>query len=206
VGVNLLDESSVGGVVITARDITERERLAQQLAHQASHDDLTDLPSRGLLETRLGDSLALAAREERRVGLCFIDLDGFKAVNDSLGHAAGDHVLTEVAERIRQVIRGSDVAARIGGDEFVLLIDPVTGPDEALLVATRIRDRIIADADQLAGPTGFGASIGLALSRADDTSSSLLSRADAALYRAKVTRDSSIELADEDAVGLAGHE
>jgi len=204
VGVNLLDETSVGGIVITARDTTERERLAQQLAYRASHDDLTDLPSRGLLEARLNESLALAAHEQRRVGLCFIDLDGFKAVNDSLGHAAGDHVLTEVAERIRQVIRGGDVAARIGGDEFVLLIDPVAGPEEALSVATRVRDRIIADADQLAGPRGFGASIGLALSQIDDTSSSLLSRADAALYRAKLTRDSSIAMADDDTVGLAG--
>jgi diguanylate cyclase (GGDEF)-like protein/PAS domain S-box-containing protein len=195
VGVNLLDEPSVCGVVITARDTTERERLTEQLAHRATHDPLTDLATRRLLDDRLGEALSRAIRDDRRVGLCFMDLDGFKAVNDTLGHAAGDQLLVDVADRIRQVVRGGDTAARLGGDEFVVVLDPIGGIDEVVAAATRIRDHIFEMAGELPHHIHFGASVGVALSDIDDTPTTLLSRADAALYRAKARHDSSIEIA-----------
>jgi diguanylate cyclase (GGDEF)-like protein/PAS domain S-box-containing protein len=197
VGVNLLDEPSVGGVVITARDTTERERLAEQLAHRATHDPLTDLATRRLLDDRLGEALARAIRDDRRVGLCFFDLDGFKKVNDTFGHPRGDQLLVDVADRIRQVVRGGDTAARLGGDEFVVVLDPVASEAEALVAAARIRNRVVELGDQLPG-IAFGVSVGVALSDIDDTPTTLLSRADAALYRAKARHDSAVELAPSD--------
>ena len=201
VGVNLLHEPAVGGIVITARDATERERLTEELAHRASHDELTGLPSRRMIESRLAQALARAAREGTRVGLCFVDLDGFKKVNDSLGHGAGDELLIEVAARIRSSIRGGDMAARVGGDEFVVVLDPVSSEHEALAVAGRMRDAVLTASDSATGglsmtSVSFGASVGLAVSEAHDTPASLLRRADGALYRAKETHDSSVAIAE----------
>ena len=216
VGVNLLDEPAVGGIVITARDATERQRLTEELAYRASHDELTGLPSRRMIETRLSQALSRAAREGTRVGLCFVDLDGFKNVNDTLGHGTGDQVLIEVAERISSSIRGGDMAARIGGDEFVVVLDPVSSEYEALVVARRMRDAVLtaihsssgrlsgsavsgADAsrgDASRAGVSFGASVGLAVSETGDTPASFLRRADGALYRAKETNDSSIVIAE----------
>lgn len=196
VGVNMLDEPEIRGVVITARDATDRVNLANELAHRATHDELTDLPSRRLLETRLGDALARIAADGGSVGVCFIDLDGFKQINDTLGHAAGDDLLVEVARRIREAIRGGgDMAARVGGDEFVVVLDPLATHDEALTVARRLRDSVVAANDSSAH-LAFGASVGLAISEPSDTPSSMLRRADQALYWAKQTRDSSIAIAD----------
>ncbi|MCU1394177.1 MAG: hypothetical protein JWM34_2605 [Ilumatobacteraceae bacterium] len=193
VGVNLLDEPAVGGIVITARDATERVRLTEQLAHQAQHDALTDLPNRQLLEDRLTRALARAHRGGTRIGLCFIDLDGFKAVNDTLGHAVGDQLLVDVAQCLRTTIRAGDTAARIGGDEFVIVLDAIVSTDDALEVVTRVRNSLL-EINDTARHISFGASIGIALSEPDDTTSSLLLRADVALYRAKETHDSAISL------------
>jgi len=195
VGVNLLDEPAVGGIVITSRDTTERERLTAQLAHSATHDALTDLANRNLLESQLSGALARAIREDRRVAVCFVDLDGFKIVNDTFGHAMGDQLLVEVADRIRSAIRGGDLAARIGGDEFVVMLDPVDSPQDALAAATRLRDAIVADWSKLLKGLRCGASIGVAVSSIDDTSASLIRRADTALYRAKSQHRSAIEMA-----------
>ncbi len=195
VGVNLLDEPDVAAIVITARDTTERVRLAEQLAHRAGHDTLTDLPNRHLLESRLDQALARSEREENHVGLCFIDLNGFKNINDTLGHAAGDAVLVAVADRLRETIRAGDTAARVGGDEFVIILDPVTGPGQALAVANRIRDAIADLPHSALNAAKCGASIGLATSQQGDTSSGLLNRADAAMYRAKAHHKFSIEVA-----------
>jgi len=194
VGVNLLDDPAVEGIVITARDATERERLTRQLAHRATHDTLTNLVNRGALETALGDTLQRAPAEAG-VGVCFIDLDGFKAVNDTLGHARGDELLVAIADRISQAVRGTDTAARMGGDEFVVLLDPVMGPADAFAVASRIRDAVVDLSKVWSGAVPFGASVGVAISAGGDTPSSLLSRADAALYRAKSYGGSAIEIA-----------
>ncbi|MEO6126063.1 MAG: diguanylate cyclase [Ilumatobacteraceae bacterium] len=201
VGVNLINEPSVRGMVFTARDTTERQRFTEQLTHRASHDTLTDLANRSALDDLLARSLASAADDGRRVGLCFMDLDGFKLVNDTFGHAAGDRLLIEVADLIRANIRLVDTAARIGGDEFVIVLESVGTAAEALPIATRVRDAIVARfRPGIDGPT-IGASVGIALSDPGDTPTLLLSRADAALYRAKSNRNSSIEVAADVALG-----
>jgi diguanylate cyclase (GGDEF)-like protein/PAS domain S-box-containing protein len=193
VAVNLLDEPAVGGIMLTARDTTERVQLTEQLEHQASHDALTGLPNRQLLEQRLEQALARVERTDETVGVCFLDLDGFKAINDSYGHASGDELLIKVAGVLENRIRVSDTAARIGGDEFVLILDPINDVGQAMDVTRRVRDAVL----QLRAPGGsnFGSSVGLALSERTDTVASILKRADEALYLAKVTHDSSIELA-----------
>ncbi|MCU1361718.1 MAG: periplasmic/7TM domain sensor diguanylate cyclase, partial [Ilumatobacteraceae bacterium] len=131
------------------------------------------------------------------VGLCFIDLDGFKDINDTYGHATGDQVIVSMANRIRQAIRDGDLAARVGGDEFVVILDPVGGSAQALAAATRLRDILIQNRLDEPGPR-CGASIGLAISHPDDTVSSLLNRADAAMYRAKAHHNSMVELVLDD--------
>ncbi len=193
VAVNLLDEPAVGGIVLTARDTTERVRLTEQLAHQALHDSLTGLPNRQLMERQLSQALARAERAGSMLGVAFLDLDGFKAVNDNFGHGSGDDLLVRVAGVLESTVRAGDSAARIGGDEFVLILDPIRDIGEALGVTRRVRDEVL----RLGVPGGaeIGTSIGLALSNGVDTVASLLKRADEALYLAKVTRDSSIEVA-----------
>jgi len=195
VAVDLLDEPAVRGIVITARDTTERERLTEQLAHRAEHDTLTDLPNRRKLQSRLDEALLQGLDHHHRVGVCFIDLDGFKAVNDRAGHAAGDALLVRVADAIRGAIRPTDTAARVGGDEFVVVLRPVDNSNEALTIATRVRDAITRLNNTSDLPMLFGASVGVAISQRSDAAPTLLARADAALYRAKARHDSSIEFA-----------
>ena len=191
VGVNLLHEPAVAGIVITARDATERERLGELLSHQATHDTLTDLPNRSILDGMLTQALARAQRSGTQIGVCFIDLDGFKAVNDTYGHAAGDDVLIRVSDALRRTIRAGDTALRIGGDEFVVIYDNIRRPGAALGMATRLRDALI-EIDSAEG-IRVGASIGLALSQPDDTPVSILQRADTALYRAKIHHNSVVK-------------
>jgi diguanylate cyclase (GGDEF)-like protein len=177
--------------------VTERVHLTEQLAHRALHDTLTDLPNRQLFETTLRQALSRTRRDNTLVALCFIDLDGFKGINDTYGHSVGDDLIVSVANRIRMAIRDGDLAARVGGDEFVVVLDNVSGPAQALAAATRLRDTLIQNRVGEPG-TRCGASIGLAVSRPDDTVSSLLNRADAAMYRAKAHHNSMIEMAIED--------
>ena len=196
VGVNLLDEPSVAGIVLTARDITDRELLTRQLAHRADHDALTDLPNRTVFETALSSALARAERVGHHIAVCYIDLDRFKSINDSLGHDAGDRVLTLAAERLRAAIRTGDAPARFGGDEFVALLDPVGGPADAHGIASRIRDTLVGVNETLgtAEVMGFGASVGVALSLPGDTAATLIKRADDALYRAKRRHNSAVHV------------
>jgi diguanylate cyclase (GGDEF)-like protein/PAS domain S-box-containing protein len=194
VATNLLGEPEVAGIVITARDVTERVLLTGQLAHRSLHDTLTDLPNRRMLDITLTQALARSRRDNTSVGLCFIDLDGFKTVNDTLGHASGDRLLVAICDRIRTTIRASDVAARVGGDEFVVVLNPVTGAGEAVAVATRLRDTIIEMRYPLLGDLRIGASIGVTTNQPDDDPSSFLNRADEAMYRAKAHHNSSIDI------------
>src|SRR5207237_9604549 len=120
---DLRQERWVRGVVLNARDVTERIKLEEQLTHQAFHDNLTGLPNRPLFRYRLDQALARAKRSSELVAVLLVDLDGFKQVNDSLGHDAGDQLLREVAERFTETSRPSDTLARLGGDEFALLLD-----------------------------------------------------------------------------------
>jgi diguanylate cyclase (GGDEF)-like protein/PAS domain S-box-containing protein len=187
---NLLDEPAVRGIMITARDVTERVQLTEQLARLALHDPLTELPNRQLLTTAIEAALDNQAKTGRRVGLCFIDLDGFKRVNDAWGHAVGDQLIRSTADRLRQTVRMGDLAARIGGDEFVVLLDGVDGPEQAEGIARRIHDALIAPADD--DSATCGASIGVAVSVPGDTASALLRRADAAMYTAKSSESDKI--------------
>jgi len=167
-------------------DVTGRKVFEMQLEHLAFHDPLTDLPNRTLFLDRLGHALTRTDRRGKAVAILFVDLDDFKRVNDSFGHAAGDRLLVAIANRLRGCIRPEDTVARLGGDEFALILEDVAGARDATLVAERI-------VDQLQTPFAFGgrevyagASVGIALGvSAEDRPGSLLRNADLALYNAK---------------------
>ncbi len=188
VAVNLLDEPEVGGIVFTSRDVTERVRVAEELAYTASHDELTDLPNRRKLAQCITNALDLNRGRDQLVGLCFVDLDGFKSVNDTFGHATGDKLLVAVAQSIRAAIRPGDHAARVGGDEFVVVLSPVADTNDALHLACQLRDSIVARPVDGLPSDAFDACIGVAVSEPGDTHSLLLQRADRALYEAKSQR------------------
>lgn len=177
-------EGTVIGAVLVFQDVSSSRALQRQLAHSASHDGLTGLPNRGAFEQALGTIAAEAVRDRRQHALCFIDLDHFKPVNDGAGHAAGDALLREVAATISGCCRKQDFAARIGGDEFALLLS-----DCPLEVARRVADKIgaaIAAIDFRAGGTSYRISASLGLTGVTDTPpAELMRRADAACYTAK---------------------
>ena len=196
VGVNLLADAAVEGIVVTARDATERVRLHELLARRANHDALTDLPNRNVLAEVVQAGLVHASQTADAVlAVCFLDLDGFKVVNDTLGHAAGDQLLVDVAARLQNVVRPQDTVIRIGGDEFVVILDGVEGRDEAHRIASRLRDAVTGL--QQPGGMSVGTSVGITLSRYGDTIEELLRRADEALYRAKPYHASRIEVFED---------
>ncbi|WP_104526370.1 diguanylate cyclase domain-containing protein [Blastococcus atacamensis] len=183
------DGGDLTGVVIALTDVTGQRALEAALREAALHDPLTGLPNRNLLLDRLDQSLAAAERAHRRMAVLYCDLDGFKPVNDSAGHAAGDEVLVEASRRLSAAIRPGDTVARIGGDEFVVLC-PEVGSEQAAQV---IADRITAAFEQpLRRSSGaehaVGISIGVALCGPGDTADSALATSDAAMYRVKATR------------------
>ena len=152
----LLGDSTVEGIVLTMRDVSERKGLEEELKHQAFHDALSGLANRALFLDRLEHALARATRSQSLLAVLFLDLDDFKLVNDSLGHAAGDELLVAVAGRLIKSLRAGDTAARFGGDEFAVLLEEISGLDEACQVAERIiaeLQRPLADR----GPRGSGA-------------------------------------------------
>jgi diguanylate cyclase (GGDEF)-like protein/PAS domain S-box-containing protein len=167
-------------------DITELRRKDDRIRHMAFHDALTNLPNRALLLERLERAIAQASRQNLHLGLMFIDLDRFKQINDSLGHDVGDEFLKEVARRLGTVLRQSDTAARMGGDEFVLLVEGVAQPTDLTPLAERLMDTLSAPV--LLGPHTLpsGASLGIACFPQDGTTvSDLIKSADAAMYAAK---------------------
>jgi diguanylate cyclase (GGDEF)-like protein/PAS domain S-box-containing protein len=139
---NLLDDAEVGGIVLNARDVSERKAFEEELAHQAFHDSVTHLPNRALFNERARHAIARGRREGIGMAVIFIDLDDFKTVNDSLGHAAGDSVLLEVAQRISTCVRAADTAARFGGDEFAILLEDVRDGQFAADTADRVLDAL----------------------------------------------------------------
>jgi diguanylate cyclase (GGDEF)-like protein len=168
-------------------NIDERKQLELELAHAAMHDALTGLPNRLLLMDRLTQALTLSRRGGGQVAVLYCDLDHFKAVNDTYGHATGDELLRVTARRLTSALRDQDTAGRIGGDEFIVVAGQLNGPADAAALAERIltsvSQSINIDGVQLIST----ASIGVAISIADAASSpdELLSRADHALYQAK---------------------
>ncbi len=184
--VNLIDDDDVGGVVVTLHDITDRKRVEQELAHQAFHDVLTGLANRALFRDRITHSLSRAVRTDHVPAVVFMDLDGFKTVNDGLGHDVGDEVLREVARRLESAIRTGDTVARLGGDEFAILIEESARPlGEAEGVAERILSTLTEPVCVNGQQIKLSASLGIALGDDDSTAASLLRNADVAMYRAK---------------------
>jgi diguanylate cyclase (GGDEF)-like protein/PAS domain S-box-containing protein len=182
---DLRADQTVAGLVITMRDVTERRRLERELTHQAFHDSLTGLANRVLFADRLEHALARGARDGSVVGVLFIDLDDFKIVNDTLGHAVGDQLLMAVADRIAGALRADDTAARLGGDEFAALVENVQDPGAVEETAARIlaalAEPIMVDGEALHAV----ASIGITTTPEADTAAELLRQADLALYVAK---------------------
>ena len=162
---NMLSHPQVSGFVLTARDVTERHVIEQQLIHQAFHDGLTGLANRELFADRLGQALAPRRDEADPVVVLFCDLDDFKEVNDRLGHAAGDEVLTTVGERLDAIVRSVDTAARLGGDEFAVLMIDATQEDGELM-ADRIRARLAAPIEVAGATLQLRVSVGVALAEA----------------------------------------
>ncbi|MFC4158579.1 putative bifunctional diguanylate cyclase/phosphodiesterase [Chitinimonas lacunae] len=175
-----------GGYAVTYTDITERKRTEDYISHIAHHDALTKLPNRLLLQDRLAMALERAKRFGNQVGLMVIDLDLFKRINDSLGHHIGDELLIEVADRLRAVVRATDTVARIGGDEFVVLLPDLNEAESLHRVATNLVQQIGRPVLVGSHRLQVGSSIGIAVCPQDgDDAQTLLKHADSAMYAAK---------------------
>ncbi|MGZ8293318.1 MAG: diguanylate cyclase domain-containing protein [Telluria sp.] len=173
-------------VACTARDITERKEVEERIRRSANYDHLTELPNRSLFRERLEHEIKHAARSRLPLALLFLDLDGFKGVNDRLGHAAGDQLLQKVAKRISACVRGSDTVARLGGDEFTVILTEVTRPAAIEALCAKMLADIEKPFALAAGEAHVSASIGITLYPSDGaTPDELLRKADAAMYRAK---------------------
>ena len=173
-------------VQVVIRDITQKKIQEEYIKHMALHDTLTGLPNRDLLTDRLRQSLERRKRDDKLSAVLYIDLDGFKPINDTLGHSAGDVALKKIADRLRESIRKYDTAARIGGDEFVILLDNVSNKEEIEDVAKRVLENI--NEKLVIGPASFhvGASIGISIfpyNTADAEKMMVL--ADRAMYKVK---------------------
>lgn len=183
---SLLHDPEVRGVVLNTRDISERKALENELAHQALHDSLTDLANRGLFQDRIDHSLARSARHDTPLAVLLIDLDDFKKINDSKGHAAGDALLVQVAQRLKANLRGPDTAARVAGDEFALLVEDMRVPDDVTVVANRILESMKKPFDIEGREITVSCSIGIAVANPrEETADELLRNADVAMHSAK---------------------
>ncbi len=178
-------------------DITQQWNKEQLVQHMALHDGLTDLPNRALLMERIGQLIAMTAREPRRIALLFLDLDGFKLVNDTWGHEIGDQVLKTVSSRLLSLLRPSDTVARLGGDEFVLLLDNPENRDSVAMIASRVIE-VVNDPMNFNGKTAHvGTSIGIAFFAKEVTSpDDLLKNADDAMYKAKAAGKNTYRFSD----------
>jgi diguanylate cyclase (GGDEF)-like protein/PAS domain S-box-containing protein len=180
------DHDEVQYFVAIAHDVTERRRAEREYRHLAAHDALTELPNRAWFTQRLDQAIGRARRSGSLVGLYFVDLDGFKPINDRFGHDAGDQVLYTLAGRLDRVVRPGDTVARYGGDEFTILCEDLPGEEQAAEIATRILETVgrklrISDAE-----VQLTASVGVVLAGSDAvTPADLISAADAAMYEAK---------------------
>jgi diguanylate cyclase (GGDEF)-like protein/PAS domain S-box-containing protein len=184
VAANLLDDPNVRGLVLNTRDVSERKELEDQLVHQAFHDGLTGLANRTLFTERVEQALARIGPTD--VAVLFVDLDDFKHVNDSLGHAAGDQLLVAAARRLKSCLRPTDTAARFGGDEFAVLLERVANREAAAAVAARVIDSLHQPFGLQGHTIPIKASVGVAVGRRGvDDADGLLRNADVAMYAAK---------------------
>jgi diguanylate cyclase (GGDEF)-like protein/PAS domain S-box-containing protein len=184
-------------ILIQVEDITQLRSMQAQFAHAASHDQLTGLANRGLVLDRLAEALADTAPPQDRIAVLFCDVDHFKQINDTLGHAAGDQLLTEIGRRLSLATRARDVAGRFGGDEFVVIAYPVASADEAGRLAERVLRSVCRPVELETGVLLPSLSIGAALSAAGDNPDTLVAAADQALYTAKAAGRGQWQLAPE---------
>jgi len=186
---NLMNVENVSGIVLNARDVSERKAFESQLRHQAFHDPVTNLANRALFTDRVEHALARMTRDAGGIAVLFIDLDEFKVINDSLGHAAGDGVLRDVGARLLQCVRTMDTVARFGGDEFAILLEDTDQDRELAEIADRIFQSFQAAITVDDKEVFIGASMGIAVVDGEDAMTSaadeLLRNADVAMYMAK---------------------
>ena len=184
---SLLHDDNVRGIVLNTRDITERKRLEEQLRHQAFHDTVTNLANRGLFNDRVSHAIERQLRDPIPIAVLVMDLDDFKTINDSLGHVAGDQVLYEVGERLKECLRTADTAARLGGDEFAILLEEGGDGIQAVEVAARVMQALEAPFTLEDKEVFVRASVGIAVSDGIkiESAEELLRNADVAMYMAK---------------------
>ncbi|MFL6197404.1 MAG: EAL domain-containing protein [Thermoanaerobaculia bacterium] len=184
---NLLAQPAVAGIVLNSHDITDRKRAEEKLLHDALHDELTGLPNRALFMDRLRQAMDRSRREpERLAAVLFLDLDRFKIVNDSLGHLVGDDLLVQISAMLASALRPSDTIARVGGDEFAVLLEGGRDVGDAVRVAERIHERLAAPINLGGHEVVVTASLGIAVHTSEyERPEDLLRDADTAMYRAK---------------------
>ena len=182
---DLRGESTVGGMVLTLRDVTEQHQLEEELKHRAFHDALTGLPNRLLFQDRAACGLVATRRDRTIAGVLFVDLDDFKLVNDTMGHSVGDELLVAAGARLSSVVRNSDMAARLGGDEFAVLVEGVADSAAVDAFAERIVTAFAEPFTLAAGSVLSTATIGVATTEESADVDELLRHADLALYAAK---------------------
>jgi diguanylate cyclase (GGDEF)-like protein/PAS domain S-box-containing protein len=174
------------GAVIVFHDVTAARAMSIEMTHSAQYDLVTNLPSRLLLNDRISQSISLARRQNRHLAILFLDLDRFKYINDSLGHAVGDQLLQSVAKRLMSGVRGSDTVSRQGGDEFVILLSEITLPEDAARGATKILNLLSAPHSIEGQELHIDGSIGISIFPTDgDQAETLIKNADMAMYHAK---------------------
>lgn len=188
------------------REVAERQRAEEQIRHQATHDVLTGVANRLLFNERLASACLRAARTPERFALVYVDIDGFKPVNDRHGHAAGDALLVDIADRLQQRLRASDTVARLGGDEFALILEGIGDAETALRLAEEIRaglcEGYAVTIDSGIVPLRIGASIGVALFPDHGREpQALIHAADLAMYAAKRETPGQVRMAGEPADG-----
>ena len=192
-------KGNVTGIIGKVVDLTERKRAEQQMEYQSYHDALTGLANRRLFQEHLSLAIALAQRKRRPVSVLFLDLDHFKVVNDSLGHTLGDTLLREIATRLRSSVREGDVVARVGGDEFTIVLQELEKKEDAAAMAQRVL-RVIAEPIEIDGQRLYiTASIGITVYPDDgEDAETLLKNADNAMYRAKAVGRNCYEMSTQE--------
>jgi diguanylate cyclase (GGDEF)-like protein/PAS domain S-box-containing protein len=195
----LVGDGAEAKIHTTLVDISDRKRAEEQIEFHAYHDVLTGLPNRKLFTDRLGQSLNRSRRSNRAVAVMFVDLDHFKTINDTLGHTAGDELLLEMSRRLKECIRDDDTVARIGGDEFTIILSDLRQPEDAAAVAQKILETVQIPLSISGMPIEVTASVGIALFPVDGGDpESLLRNADSAMYRAKESGRNNFQLCTDD--------
>ena len=180
------------------KEIADKEKAEESLEYIAYHDELTDLPNRNLLIDRINDSIETARRNQQELGILFIDLDRFKAINDSLGHNIGDRLIKKVAERLSETLRKEDTISRNGGDEFVVVIKRMQNSDEAILIAQKLIESLTNIFEIDSHKIHIGASIGISVYPNDGSSAvELVRNADTAMFSAKKSGGNRLQFYDE---------